>query len=69
MTDANLADLETFAHHCLAAERYPADRHIFRRLPCPLCGAAPLILIIEHHSGSTAQNFRGIIWATCSACG
>ena len=69
MTHAEFADLETFARECLAAEDYPADRHVFQHLPCGLCGAAPLTLTIEHHSGSTEQSFRGIIWARCPACG
>ena len=69
MSDLDLNDLETFARQCLAAERYPADQHAFQWLPCDLCGAAPLTLTIEHHSGSREQNFRGIIWARCRACG
>jgi hypothetical protein len=27
------------------------------------------MLTIEHHTGSKANNFRGVIWAECSQCG
>lgn len=65
----NLAELEKFAQHKLDAHRYPNDRFTFRSARCENCGVIPVTLDIEHHTGSTGDNFRGIIRVTCSNCG
>jgi len=65
----SLSDLEAYARKRLAAHRYPNDYHRFTLARCPTCGVVPLALTIEHHTGSRKGNFRGLIWARCSACG
>lgn len=63
-----LSDLRAFARKCIAADRFPNDYHVFRMFECDTCGAVPLALTIEHHTGSKKSNFRGIILAQCSVC-
>ena len=69
MRKPSLSELENFAKYRLDAHRYPNDRYTFRPAHCPNCGVQPVSLDIEHHTGSTTGNFRGIIQATCSNCG
>jgi hypothetical protein len=64
-----LSDLRIFAEKSLAAERHPDDFHIFHLFECDVCGVVPLALTIEHHSGSKAGDFKGVIYAQCSRCG
>ena len=66
---ASLAKLEKFARNKLDAHRYPNARHTFRPAHCGKCGVMPVTLDIEHHTGSSNDNFRGIIRVTCSNCG
>ena len=63
------SDLEAFARACLAADRYPDARHFFRPFCCDACGGDAFALTIEHHTGSTDGNFRGVIRGECAACG
>lgn len=65
----SLSDLEAFARKCIAAERYPGDYHTFTPFVCRNCGAVPLELTIEHHTGSRKGDFKGAIFAHCPACG
>ena len=65
----SLAKLEKFAKNKLDAHRFPNDRYTFRPAHCANCGVMPVTLEIEHHTGSSKDNFRGIIRATCSNCG
>ena len=64
----DLSDLKRYARDRIDAQRYPNDAHIFHPKKCPTCGVVPLELMIEHHSGSKANNFRGIIFGTCTEC-
>jgi hypothetical protein len=64
-----LSDLEAFAKEQIAADRYPEDDHFFRLLVCDTCGVIPFEITIEHHTGSTEGDFRGVIWGECAACG
>lgn len=68
MNEYSLSELEKFTKLKLDAHRYPKDRHTFRSAKCPNCGIMPVALTIEHHTGSTSDNFRGIIRVTCSNC-
>jgi hypothetical protein len=63
------SDLERYARKCIAAHDYPTDYHRFRLLGCSSCGAVPLALTIEHHTGSTKGDFKGLILGRCSECG
>ena len=63
------SDLEKFARKSIAAGDYPADHHPFRLLGCSSCGAVPLALRIEHHTGSKKGDFKGLIFGRCSECG
>jgi hypothetical protein len=65
----SLAALEAFAQECLAADRYPHDRHVFRPYRCQACGAAAFALTLEHHTGSAPGDFKGVIWGQCAGCG
>jgi hypothetical protein len=70
MTDEKaLADLASFARKCLNAERFPEAILSFSPAECPSCGVVPLVPTIEHHTGSRAGNFRGVMIAQCSQCG
>lgn len=73
MTDrtgsASYADLIEFGRTCLAARRHPRDHHPCTMYACSACGAKPLELRIEHHTGSEQRDFKGVIIAHCSACG
>ena len=62
-------DLEAFARDCIAAHRYPNDRHPYTRVACDVCGAVGFQLTIEHHTGSTPGDFKGVIWGDCAECG
>lgn len=67
-SSVSLAGLFGFARECLAAHRYPHAHHTFNVFTCPDCGVKPLALRIEHHTGSMKRDFRGVIFARCSAC-
>lgn len=70
MTDTpSFSDLEAFAREQLRADRYPGDAHPFTVFRCPSCGVVPFELIVEHHTGSRADNFRGRVFGTCARCG
>jgi hypothetical protein len=62
-------DLEAFARDCIAAHRYPNDHHPWRLFACDVCGAVGFQLTIEHHTGSTSRDFKGVIWGDCAECG
>jgi len=64
-----LSDLKAFALKCIAAERYPQDRHIFKVFECDACQSTEFELIIEYHSGSRKGKFKGVIWGDCPKCG
>ena len=67
-SSVSLSGLFGFARECLAAGRHPRDRHTFTVLTCPDCGVEPLALRIEHHTGSTECDFKGVIFGRCPAC-
>lgn len=69
MNENPLDSLRTFALKAIAAEKYPRARHRCRTPSCPTCGAVPLELTVETHSGSTNANFRGVIHGRCPGCG
>ena len=64
-----LASLRTFALKALAADEYPRARHRCRVPSCPACGAGPLEVTVEAHTGATEPNFRGVVFARCPRCG
>jgi hypothetical protein len=64
-----LSDLEAFARERIAAHRYPGDDHFFRPFRCGACGVDPFELTIEHHTGSSKGDFKGLIWGECVGCG
>jgi hypothetical protein len=68
MTKADLAKLEAIALDRMEAHRYPDDHHRFRPFRCKSCGPVPLILTIEHHTGSRQADFKGLIFARCTEC-
>jgi hypothetical protein len=63
------SDLEAFARERLHADRFPNDYHHFKVFRCQACGALPLELTIEYHTGSRKGDFKGVITGRCSACG
>jgi hypothetical protein len=65
----SLSGLRTYARRRLAARRYPTDRHTFTVFQCRACDERALTLTIEHHTGSKRRDFKGAIYARCSACG
>jgi hypothetical protein len=64
-----LEDLERFAREKIAADEYPGDSHPFEVFACDGCGETALSLTVEHHTGSTDGDFKGIIYGECSRCG
>jgi len=70
MTESeSFSDLEAFARDSIAAHRYPNDHHPFRLFACDVCGAVGFHVTIEHHTGSTSRDFKGVIWGDCTECG
>lgn len=67
-TAVSLSGLFRFGMACLAAHQHPGDHHTFIVFTCPDCGLQPLALRIEHHTGSKKGDFKGMIFARCSAC-
>lgn len=65
----SLAELEDYAMQCLHAQNYPYDLHRFTLFSCSECRGTCFRVSIEHHTGSSDQNFRGIIWGECAKCG
>jgi len=65
----SLLDLENFAKEEIAADQYPNDYHLFHPFACDACGIVPFTLTIEHHTGSSKGNFKGVIRGTCPECG
>ena len=61
-------DLEAFARAELRADRYPNDEHLLRLFECVTCGAVPLTLTIEHHTGSEPYDFKGVILTPAVTC-
>ena len=69
MTKQYHADsLKAFAEKALHADRFPNDYHIFRTFECDTCGKVPFTLVIEHHTGSKENDFKGIIHGVCAQC-
>lgn len=66
---ASLWDLERFGKRCIAAQNYPTDHHRFSPFRCSVCGVVPLALTIEHHTGSSESDFKGLVFGRCSECG
>jgi hypothetical protein len=60
--------LEQYVNKCLATEAQPQTALRFKPYTCPVCGATAFEMSIEHHSGSTRRNFRGVIRGICSKC-
>jgi hypothetical protein len=65
----DISDLEKYARNQINAQHFLEAVHRFRLLRCAGCGALPLALTVEHHSGSRKGNFRGIIYGECKECG
>lgn len=65
----SFAALHRYARKRLGAAAYPQDYHPWKVYGCPECGTVPLTLRIEHHTGSTAPDFRGLVYACCTVCG
>ena len=63
-----LEDLKRYALKRIDSKRFPNVNHTFNLLICDSCGFVPLLLTIEHHSGSRKGNFRGVIYAECTLC-
>jgi hypothetical protein len=40
--------------------------YTFRMAECNQCGITPVELTIEHHSGSKVNDFKGILFTTCT---
>jgi len=60
--------LRAFALGVLRADLCSLDTHVFSLYECETCGIAPLILTIEHHTGSGYGDFHGRILALCGLC-
>lgn len=61
--------LEKFARKVLQANKYPQNPHIFKILNCKTCGPIDgLTVHIEHHTGSSKEDFKGKITAKCHNC-
>ena len=69
MKNPPFSQLEAFARNSIDARRYPNDYHRFTLFRCKSCGVVPLVLTIEHHTGSRKGDFKGAIFARCSECG
>jgi len=65
----DISDLEKYARNQINAHSFPDAFHRFRLLRCAGCGALPLALTVEHHSGSRKGNFKGVIYGECKDCG
>ena len=65
----SLSELDDFARQCINSQDYPEYFHNFTQFSCSACKSADHKLSIEHHTGSEAWNFRGIIWGECTSCG
>ena len=65
----SLSELEAYAKERIAAESYPDDDHSFSLFECRTCGIVPFELTIEHHTGSEAGDFKGVITGRCTKCG
>ncbi len=57
-----------FARERLCADQHPADDHQFTVFRCAICGRRELRLRIEHHSGSSQRDFKGVVFAHCGVC-
>ena len=66
---SSLSSLDDFALQCINSQAYPNDNHYFSIFTCNSCRSLSFKLTIEHHTGSTQSDFKGIIWGECSSCG
>jgi hypothetical protein len=64
-----IGQLRAFALKSIAAERYPNDHHVFKVFECEVCADVFFRITIEHHTGSTENDFKGVIRGQCVACG
>ena len=60
--------LREYADRVLNSKAFPNDIHIFQIYRCSICGENEFKTAIEHHTGSTKGNFRGIITGECFKC-
>lgn len=60
--------LRAFALGVIRADLCPLDNHIFSLYECETCGIAPLLITVEHHTGSGFGDFHGRILAQCGLC-
>lgn len=60
--------LRAFALGVLRADLCPLDNHVFSLDECETCGIAPLLVTVEHHTGSGHGDFHGRITAQCGLC-
>jgi hypothetical protein len=65
----SLSELDEFAKQCIGAQNYPDDYHTFQLFSCHSCRGSSFKITIEHHTGSEAYDFKGIIWGECTECG
>ena len=61
-------DLHHFALDCLHAADRPSCSHPYTALPCDTCGAEAWEVAVEHHTGSKATDFRGVVYGLCTRC-
>jgi hypothetical protein len=65
----SFSELEDFAMQAIASQNHPEDYHYFSLYTCNSCKSSAFRLTIEHHSGTEAWSFKGIIWGECADCG
>lgn len=61
-------NLENFAQKALNAEEYPDCDHVFSFFKCSNCENRKLKLNLEHHTGSSKEDFKGKIFGFCPEC-
>jgi len=66
---SSLSSLDDFARQCINSQEYPDDIHNYISYSCNSCRSSTFMLTVEHHTGSTEWDFKGIIWGECSTCG
>ena len=65
----NFETMERFARHALSAETCPDDFYRFALDECLKCGGpTPMLLTLQHHTGSAEYDFKGRVTAQCGAC-
>jgi hypothetical protein len=65
----SLSELDVFAKQCINSQAYPDDNHNFSIYSCNSCKSSTFKVSIEHHTGSTEWDFKGIIHGECAECG